>query len=76
MARRSGNPNWCRGGDLVQSRPARPTAFEMKVLELGLPKEAWVSSLQLQDWCSENRNRCYVPESLLEAWRMGVDPNL
>ena len=45
----------------------------MKVKRLGLTKAQYVASAQLRHWCKCNRNRCYVPEWLLEEWGMKVD---
>jgi hypothetical protein len=30
---------------------------------------------ELRSWCERNRNRCYVPEWLLDEWDLQVDPN-
>ena len=70
--RRRGNPNW--------GRPARPipacaTEFEMQVRKLGLTKPTYADSAQLRGWCENNRNRFYVPEWLLDALGIKVDPN-
>jgi hypothetical protein len=74
MIRRRGNPNW---GELSLAVPARgiATEFEVQVRHLGLAKDNYQGSCQLQDWCEKNRNRCYVPEWLLDAWNMTVDVN-
>ena len=72
--RRRGNPNW--GQPLPSSIPTLPTEFEMKVRQLGLTREMYVYSEELRGWCEENRNRCYIPEWLLEAWDIQVDPFL
>ena len=45
----------------------------MKVKRLGLTKAQYVASAQLRHWCKCNRNRCYIPEWLLEEWGMKVD---
>jgi hypothetical protein len=72
MARKRGNPNWGRAGFPVPApRPA--TEFETQVRQLGLQKHNYEVSPQLRDWCEHNRNRCYVPEWLLDAWKMTVD---
>ena len=44
---------------------AAATEFEMKVKELGLTHETCASSVQLRAWCAQNKNRYYIPESLL-----------
>jgi hypothetical protein len=69
--RRRGNPNW---GQLRQGPPSVPTEFEMQVKRLGLTKSEYMASDELRRWCQRNRNRVYVPEWLLEAWGMRVEP--
>ena len=68
---RRGNPNW---GKPPQCRPALPTEFEMQVKQLGLRKPEYTASYDLRRWCERNRNRVYVPEWLLEAWGIEVEP--
>ena len=65
-----GNPNW---GKPPQCPPALPTEFEMQVKRIGLTKSEYIASNELKLWCEPNRNRVYVPEWLLEAWRMEVE---
>jgi hypothetical protein len=65
-----GNPNW---GKPLPALPVILTEFEMQVERLGLSKTQYVASPQLKLWCKFNRNRCYVPEWLLEEWGMKVD---
>ena len=45
----------------------------MQVKRLGLTKAQYVASAQLRSWCRLNRNRCYVPEWLLEEWGLTVE---
>jgi hypothetical protein len=71
MTRKRGNPNWGKHQPL---QPALPTEFENKTKQLGLTKQTYVDSAQLRDWCERNRNRCYIPEWLLDAWEIEVDP--
>ena len=47
----------------------------MQVKKLGLTKQTYADSAQLRIWCEHNRNRCYVPEWLLDALGIVVDPN-
>jgi len=73
MFRKRGNPNW--------GRPMLPssvlcTEFEMQVRQLQLTPEAYVLSDRLRFWCERNRNRCYIPEWLLDEWGFRVDANL
>ena len=71
MANKRGNPNW--------GRPMPPvsilcTEFEIQVRQLQLAPEAYVFSDQLRIWCERNRNRFYIPEWLLGAWDIPVNP--
>ena len=65
-----GNPNWFKS---PQPIPALVTEFELEVARLGLTRSDYVASIELRHWCSHNRNRVYVPEWLLDKWRMQVD---
>ena len=65
-----GNPNW---GKPIPPIPTLLTEFELQVERLGLSKAEYVKSPKLRHWCKHNRNRCYVPEWLLEAWGLTVD---
>ena len=46
----------------------------MQVQRLGLAREEYLGSIMLKRWCRCNRNRRYVPEWLLEAWEIEVEP--
>ncbi len=48
----------------------------MQVKRLGLARAEYVASAPLKRWCKLNRNRHYIPEWLLEEWRMKVDETL
>jgi len=41
--------------------------------QLKLVPEMYSASRELRRWCYLNRNRCYVPEWLLQEWRMDVE---
>jgi hypothetical protein len=71
MTRRHGNPNWGRPGGAI---PAVVTEFECEIRRLGLTKETCASSHEFRRWCERNKNRCYIPEWLLEEWEIAVDP--
>jgi hypothetical protein len=71
MTRQRGNPNW---GRPMPPAPALATEFEMQVRQLQLTPEAYVFSPELRTWCELNRNRFYIPEWLLDAWEIPVDP--
>ncbi len=75
MAHRRGNPGWASG------RPAElllcwSTEFEDEVRRLGLDEGNCADSDQLRQWCERNKNRVYIPESLLKHWRIRVNPNV
>jgi hypothetical protein len=70
---RRGNPNW---GHAVPFAPALPTEFELRVKQLRLTVAKYSSSAELHTWCQQNRNRCYIPEWLLEEWKINVDLNV
>jgi hypothetical protein len=70
MIRKHGNPNW---GQEYRFTPIS-TEFEMQVRQLRLRPEQYVVSAELRNWCKENRNRCYIPEWLLSAWDISVNP--
>ena len=68
---RRGNPDW---GKPPQPLPVAPTEFDREVARLGLTRGAeYVSSVELRRWCERNRNRVYIPEWLLKAWRIEVE---
>lgn len=71
--RKRGNDKW---GHSVPAAPAGPTQFEIQVTQLRLTPDGYVCSPELRTWCEENRNRCYVPEWLLNAWHMQVNADL
>jgi hypothetical protein len=72
LARKRGNPNW---GRPIPPTPALATEFELRVRQLQLRPEMYTSSAELHNWCEQNRNRVYIPEWLLETWRLAVDPS-
>ena len=74
MSRRRGNPTWGSGGQPVQPARAAATEFDMQVRLLGLTKQTCAGSHELRKWCERNRNRYYIPEWLLDAWGISVDP--
>jgi hypothetical protein len=71
MRRKRGNPNW--GKQMPSIPAAAATEFEKQLRQLGLTKETCAGSTELRKWCEINRNRCYIPERLLEAWGISVD---
>jgi len=71
--RERGNPSW---GRPIPRSLALATEFETQVKHLHLTAETYVYSAELHSWCDRNRNRVYVPEWLLKAWHIPVDPDL
>ena len=71
MNHKRGNPN---GGHPIAPAPALATEFELQVRQLHLTAEMYTSSAELRTWCRQNRNRVYIPEWLLKAWCLTVDP--
>jgi hypothetical protein len=69
MHRKRGNPNWGQPCGV----PHIVTEFEQQVKKLGLTKDTCAASSELRSWCESNRNRCYIPEWLLESWRIPID---
>ncbi len=76
MLGRRGNPNWASGGRPLRPVRTGPTEFEVQVRQLRLTKQTCAGSKELRTWCERNRNRCYIPEWLLNEWEISVDPNL
>jgi len=76
MPRRRGNPNWGRSGQPFHPAPAAATEFDMQVRQLGLTKQTCVDSTELRRWCERNKDRCYIPEWLLDVWEISAEPNL
>ena len=70
MVRRRGNPDW--GKEMPQA-PAGPSEFEVLTKQLRLTPDKYALSAALKDWCKRNRNRCYIPEWLLDEWGIATD---
>jgi hypothetical protein len=45
-----------------------PTEFEQLATQKGIPPEQWPESQILRKFATKNKNRVYIPESLLELW--------
>jgi hypothetical protein len=65
-----GNPNW---GHPMLPAMASPTEFERLVKELRLTPRNYAQSVELKRWCQRNKNRCYIPELLLEEWGIEIE---
>jgi hypothetical protein len=74
MAPRPSNSNWASGRP-TKHLPPRPTGFDEEVRRLGLDEQTYAASRELKKWCELNKNRCYIPESLLKQLGMSVDPD-
>jgi hypothetical protein len=59
----------------MQPAPMGPTAFEDQIAKLGLTYQTCAASEKLRQWCLRNKDRCCIPEWLLNEWRILVDPN-
>lgn len=70
--RKRGNPEW---GKPLGPVPVVVTEFEAEVARLGLTRSEYSASPELKRWCTDHRNRVYVPEWLLEEWGMKAEPN-
>jgi hypothetical protein len=71
MIRKRGNPNWER---LFPRPTTLCTEFEMQVRHLHLAPEQYVVSAELRKWCEAHKNQYYIPEWLLKAWDIPVNP--
>jgi hypothetical protein len=56
--------------------PTMATAFELQVRRLGLDERTCAESQELRKWCDRNKDWCYIPEWLLQRWKMTVEPNV
>jgi hypothetical protein len=74
MSPKRGNPNWTSGRG-AKVRPAGPTEFDIQAKHLGLTKQNYVGSAELRNWCERNSRRFYVPEWLLQEWKIPIDPS-
>jgi hypothetical protein len=70
MPRRRGNPNW--GKPEIGPVAVVPSQFEMLAKKLGLLPDEYAGSKELREWACRNRNERYVPETLLNEWRLEV----
>ena len=70
--RKPGNPNWGKPG---LATPAVATEFDTQARRLGLSKQDYADSRALRRWCECNRNRCYIPEWLIDVWGIPVNPS-
>ena len=71
MAKNRGNPNWGKP-DANIGVYTGPSSFEEIVKTLRLSPAEYQHSAQLKDWVQKNKDKKYVPLTLLQAWKMGV----
>jgi hypothetical protein len=69
--RKRGNPNW---GKPDVFKTSDPSTFEQVVSRLGLSPHEYESSTALKKWVLMNKDHKYVPQELLNAWRLEVKP--
>lgn len=60
--------------DLPDSDLKNQSDFEFEVERLQLQPHEYVNSIPLRYWAKANRRRRYVPEELLRAWGMDLNP--
>ncbi len=79
MAHSSAQSQWSNGAldgaGAAFCPPPAPTQFEHFARDLGLSPEdleACYNSRSLCEWAKIHRNRYYIPEQLLAAWRIHV----
>jgi hypothetical protein len=73
MAKKRGNPNWCKP---VHGGPVGPTSFEEVVRKLRLSPEDYEGSLTLKEWARKNKDQKYIPDDLLKLWDFEVKGDL
>ena len=65
---------WSAG--IATEIPQKPTAYETRLLELGLQDatfEKLVDSVELRSWCERHRNMRFIPELLLRKLGLRAD---
>lgn len=68
-----GNPEWFKP---MRVGPAMASEFEKMAQHLRLTPATYADSPELRSWCERNCNRCYIPEWLLQEWKIDVDADL
>ena len=72
MAHGPRNRNWGSGRP-PKAVPAIASEFEVQARQLGLTPQTYAASYLLRKWCKHNRNRCYIPEWLLDIWGISIE---
>jgi hypothetical protein len=75
MAKRRGNPNWGKPEMMGRVEPTA-TEFQRVASEFNLQPDEYISSTQLREWASRNKNSKFIPETLLKAWGIEVESSL
>lgn len=75
MAKRRGNPNWGKPEMMIPVVPTN-TEFQRVASEFNLQPDEYISSTQLREWASRNKNSKFIPETLLKAWGIEVESSL
>jgi hypothetical protein len=74
MAKRRGNPNWGKAQPYVLSNAA--SEFEALAKSLKLTPERYEASVELRQWSTRNKDHKYVPQDLLQAWKLSPKTGL
>jgi hypothetical protein len=76
MAKKRGNPNW--GWGTREMEPVTPAIaeFQRVAREFNLQPDEYISSTQLREWASVNKNSKFIPETLLKAWGLEAESKL
>ena len=71
MAKKRGNPNWCKP-EMNTLPYAGVSSFEEMVKKLRLSLTDYEGSIHFKEWARKNKDQKYVPSSLLQAWGLDV----
>lgn len=69
MPKRKGNDRWSQGLG-AEVEPAVPPEFERVATRLKLAPDQYQTSPQLREWVEKNWRQKFVPERLLQVWRL------
>jgi len=74
MAKR-GNPNWGKRMTFPNTTLAMPAVTELDRVAkaLKLQPHQYAGSAKLRQWAKQNLNKHYIPEQLLNLWRLHAD---
>ena len=74
MAKRRGNPNWGRAESYIVANIG--CEFDALVKALKLRVQDYESSVELRQWSERNKDHKYVPQDLLQAWKLSPKTGL